>query len=188
MQRKLTRSELMFSRRARLERVVALHEDSKKRFVQAQAELRDAMYGIPSAHQVEQLRDNTAALGKLVDEVGAGIQELEAALEHDLGLIDDLLRTIFTLSTGALVLSITFQSNLVPENPVEIIYLKAAWCLFGATIVAYTFRSLTLMFSLYLQPPSFWEVVHFYGASLIMIPGFMLGCYSLLRFALANLP
>lgn len=52
-------------------------------------------------------------------------------------LLDKSADIIFSVATGALALSITFRSSLIPDQAQGLIYLKTSWVCFVVSILAY---------------------------------------------------
>jgi hypothetical protein len=148
--------------------------------------IRQAKFSYPGPIAV--LEREAAEDERLAQRLKKRLSKIGETLSEATKTVEDFLRMIFTLSTGALALTVTFQSSLAPEGVTQVGYLKLAWLGFVVAIVTYTFRKIPALFSQFeMWPRTFWKWVD-YTCPGISVLGFIQGCLWFFLFALSNLP
>ena len=137
---------------------------------------------------LDRLQEQLAKLKKVVEGLGARNKNISGSLAEIRKDFVDLEKTILSLSTGALALSITFSSTFVTDQSIHIDFLRNAWVFFAATICIYPFSRLIDFFNRFGYPHN--RLANFL-VSLIGPMGH--GCFTggigyFLIFAVLNLP
>ena len=147
---------------------IATFEGSEEQVARLKGELAS------ERESIRDLRERTKAVMSKAD---TATQELA-----------DLERTVFSLATGALALSVTFSDSLIPVDPKSLDSLRAAWILLTTVVITFLVgRSAQVIDSIGYPPRWLFKFLS------NILPGvafacFGLGVLSFLEFALGNLP
>lgn len=175
------------SHRKKLAEIQQTLAETQKRAAELREQITvETFEGTPEG--VRQLLDQFKSEEEKVRDLRRETDELRKEINASTKMSTDVDRTVFGLATGALALSVTFSSSLIPENAVGIELLQTSWISFTLSIIAYPT-------GIMLEVVERWGVPGHklvgYFARLVqsfVYLFFMFGVFYFLRFALGNLP
>jgi hypothetical protein len=144
-------------------------------------------FGDPAKDEIKRLRREIENDRAMSERLQRRRDEIIKKLADVRRLMDDAQRTVFTLSTSALALTVTFKSSFVPAEPQSLDFLRFAWiALTGATVAFPLGVFFEAMRQIELSPR---RAIRFLSTSVppVGVGLFLTGIIFFLLFALRNL-
>lgn len=160
----------------------------EERLSSREHEIKDAEFSNVSKEEIKRIHTNHEQDKAMARDLDKQLQAIAGRTDEMHRTMVNLERTVLTLSTGALALTVTFSRSLVPATPESIALLQWSWISLTGAIVAFPLGTLAeLGGELGMRPR---RLVSIFA---ILIPSlgfglFLSGIMLFLLFALKNIP